>query len=318
MTLKILDCSNFIYTGDVSHKTISRGIREVDGKFVPNEAKIGAIQFLLYKVKELMGSDSIVVPVFDRTPEIKRQAYYDFYGDPYGYKAGRSSTTKTGTTKEQISLIKEYAEYILRSCGFPVQVVEGYEADDVIYTLWKDNLEYYDKIEIYTGDSDLYFLVTENCEIHPVRKGGKFVDLQNYSTVVCKDSYIHYNTIHFYKLYKGDTGDNIPGVGFDWAPMVDACIENESDYKHLGDLDFARSILMKIPEKFPKEVNASNLLDVFNLLVPYYINDDIGGQLSNDSISDEFFNYYLKGFNEDSGYEEAEDKLKEYIDSFNR
>ena len=29
MTLKILDCSNFIYTGDVSHKTISRGIREV-------------------------------------------------------------------------------------------------------------------------------------------------------------------------------------------------------------------------------------------------------------------------------------------------
>lgn len=322
MILKLLDVSNILYIGNSSRYKISRGVREVDGAIEANVAQAGAIRYLISFIQNIREPDSIIVPVVDRAPIIKREEYGKVFGDPHGYKAGRPNTLPNGITKHQMNTMKQYAEKLLEDCDFDVMYADGYEADDVIYTLWKDNVEYFDKVEIYTADADLSFMVGPNTEILPTSKNGKYITVDNYEYTVRRNEYTKYNGINFYKLFTdglADRSDNIEGVGDHWNLFFQEVMRTPQDWIILHDLDKCREKLTTMRVLHPNERNADRLVETFNLLVPYYV-EDIESSISKDNVNwNRFEDYYLNHFNSNSTYqsEYSEDLLEDFIYSFN-
>lgn len=322
MILKLLDVSNILYIGNSSKYKISRGIREVDGAIEANVAQAGAIRYLISFIQKIREPDCVIVPVMDREPLVKREEYGKVFGDTYGYKAGRPRVLPNDVTKQQMDTIKWYAEKLLEDCDFEVVYADGYEADDIIYTLWKDNVEYFDKVEIYTSDADLSFMVGPNTEIMPNSKNGKHITIANYEYTVKKNQYTKYNGINFYKLFSSglaDKSDNIDGVGDHWNLFFQEVMRTPQDWTMLHDLDVCRAKLATMKVLHPDEINANRLVETFNLLVPYYV-EDIESTISKDNVNwNRFEDYYLNHFNSNSTYQSeiSEDLLEEFVDSFN-
>lgn len=309
MYLHIVDLSNALYAGMSSNKWVSRGVREVNGEWEANQAHVGAILFSLKILREMMGPESVVIPVIERTPHIKRKMYEEVTGDEYGYKAGRKEKPA------HFDDIKDYLEWVLRDLGFPVQYAEGYEADDIIYTLVELYKNDFEKIFVHTKDSDLYFLVSDNVEIAKVGEQGKVITLENYSRVVAKDVYMWYNTIHLSKLYKGDSSDNIPGIGKEWAPRIDALI-SEEDYPKLGNLDLVRSYLRKASIEYAECAGSHLLVPIFNLVVPLKVPEELLDLDEYDVDKYKLDDYYLRGFDQKADKWNLDEKLRDYIDKF--
>ena len=309
MYLHILDMSNYLYAGRSAKRVVARGVRETDGKYESNEAPVGAVYFCLSQVANLTSANSVVMPVFDRTPTIKRQMYEQCFGDPYGYKGNRPAKPS------DFEIIKEYTEWILRDLGYPVQAADEYESDDVIYSLVRMFENDYERILIHTRDSDLYFLVSENVMIAKVGEQGKFVDMNNYGQVANKNNYCWYNTAHFHKLYGGDPSDNIPGVGYDWGPRVDSVIP-KGDIPKLGDLDLARKYLRLASRNFPMYQDAHKLTSVFNIICPLDVPEHLINLDEQDVNMEKLNKYYLPGWAKNEDVWGLEDRLSEYIDKF--
>lgn len=315
MVLHILDTSNYIYAGSAySTSWIARGVRETNGSYSANEAPIGGVKCLLNNVFRLTGPNSVVMPVFDATPTIKREMYADAFGDPYGYKGNRKKN------KTNVAGQKDYARVILEDMGYPVQYATDYEADDLIYTIVQMYRDDYDHIYIHTQDSDLFFLVDEKVTIAPTgeekRFGtrGKTITVENYTTTVVKDKLTIYNGIHLMKLGKGDTSDNIPGIGMKWLEELDKVLKPE-DYPKLGDLDLCRKLLRELVMNHPELPGGHKVIPTFNIIVPLKVPVD----LINDAepIIDEFKMQYYKGdWCASIDTWGLEDLLAEYIDSY--
>lgn len=308
MELHILDTSNYIYAGAFGKLYISRGVRQSGGEYEANEAPIGGVRFLLKNVFSFP-TDAVVMPVFDRTPTIKREMYADLYGDQFGYKGTRPTKTV------DITYQKEYAEWILRDLGYPVQAIDGYEADDVIYSLvqyYKDDFEH---IYIHTRDSDLSFLVSDKVSIAQVGTLGKVIDMNNYTSVADKTGYCAYNTVHLRKMCTGDKSDNIPGVGWKWAELIDACIIDKDENRKLGDLNIARSYIKKAIMANPMVEGSHLVLKTFNmvcpLLVPESEIDDCEQAVNSEKIA-----YYANNWNSSLDKWKLEDALADYIDQY--
>lgn len=309
MDLHIVDTSNYIYAGSFSKKVISRGVRESEGEYCANTAPIGGVLFLLKQVRELTNDDTVVMPVFDRTPEIKRDMYTNAFGDPYGYKGNRPKKNMDVTYQ------KEYAEQILRDLGYPVQAVEGYEADDVIYSLVKYYKYDFDHIYVHTRDSDLTFLVDDTVSIAQVGAQGKVINMSNYNTVADNTGYCAYNTVHLRKLCTGDSSDNIPGVGWKWAELIDNCILDKNENRKLGDLDIARKYIKQAIIANPTEPGAHSVLSTFNIICPLLVPEDEIDDSDMD-IDFEKFSYYLGGWVPSLDRWGLEEKLADYIDNY--
>lgn len=308
MRLHLIDCSNYIYAGDWNNLFITRGVREIDGEFAANDAPIGGVDLLLNKVFQLSKTeDDIVMPVFDRTPTVKREMYETLYG-ANSYKGNR------GEKLERIEKQKQYAESILRSIGYNVQAVDGYEADDVIYTLVKMYKSDFDEIYIYTRDSDLRFLVSDKVTIKPVTKKDKEINIINYERSVDPKNHTLYNTVHLRKMCAGDTSDNISGVGWEWATPLDNIMIKE-DYPKLGDLDFARKKIIEAVTKNPNLINSHKVLSTFNLIVPLIVPyDEIDD--SEPMINEAKVQYFKNMWEEQLDKWGYEDELREYINSY--
>lgn len=311
MNLQIFDCSNYIYAGCRSNMVIARGIREDNGEFIRNAAPFGGVQFLLKNISLYSPDTNVIMPVFDKTPTIKRQMYADVFMDEYGYKGNRTPHKHKEYIKEQ----KEFAEFLLRRAGYLVQSADGYEADDIIYTLCKIYKDDFEHIYIHTRDSDLSFLVSDNVEIAKVGELGKVINMDNYFECAGKKgSTTFYNTIHIKKLYEGDSADNIPGVGFDWAPRVDVLLERD-DFRKLGDLNFARDILRKAVKQYPNAVNAHRILSTFNIICPLDVPMDLIDDSEQD-IDQFMVQYFKSGFNKELDSWGIEGEIEEYIEQY--
>ena len=307
MDLHILDCSNYIYAGAFSNLVVSRGVRLRDGEYSANEAPIGGVRFLIREASKLLKDDTIVMPVFDRVPEIKREMYEQTFG-VQEYKGNRPRKTIDITGQQH------YAEQILLDLGFPVQAVDGYEADDVIYSLVECYKEDFNHIYIHTRDSDLYFLVGPNVSIATVGNKGAAIDLYNYPTMVKTGEHTLYNTVHLRKLCRGDASDNIPGVGWEFANKIDEIVSTEQ-YADFGDLDLCRKYIKRVIAENPMLPRAHNILRVFNILVPLKINYNDLNDAEQD-IDMEKLNYYLKDWSKELDRWNLEDMLMEYIESY--
>lgn len=307
MELHILDCSNYIYAGSFSKKFIARGVRESNNEYQANEAPIGGVRFLLRQISSLMRPGVDIMPVFDRVPEIKREMYANTFGNE-GYKANRPAK-KIDITGQQA-----YAEQILRDVGFPVQAVDGYEADDVIYSLVRYYKNDYEKIYIHTKDSDLFFLVDTNVSIAKVGDQGKEIDIYSYPLLVKSGEHTLYNTVHLRKLCRGDTADNIPGVGWDFAEKLDAIVPTEQ-YAKFGDLDLCREYIKRVVTENPTMVGGHNILRTFNILCPLLVNFEELNDIEQD-VDTGKWGYYMSDWSQSMDRWGLEEMLADYIESY--
>ena len=86
--------------------------------------------------------------------------------------------------------------------------MDGYEADDIAYSIWYKHHNSH-KINLYTADSDWYFMVNEHTEIQPITSKSKHITKDNFSEQVSKKCYIPYNAYALYLALFGKTSDNI-------------------------------------------------------------------------------------------------------------
>lgn len=311
MDLHLLDMSNYIYQGCYSRRRVSRGVREGDGAYIENSAPSGAIDYVCSNLRELVADkNNVVVPVFDRTPTIKRQMYYNVFCNKFGYKGTRPPKD------DVIKLSKSYVEDVLRKCEFPVQAVDGYEADDIIHTLTNYYKDYYEHVYIHTRDSDLAYLVSDNVSIAKVGTQGKIINMTNFEDIAYSKHYIKYNMITIEKLLDGDSSDNIMGIGRqDWAHAINEQFAGTPLYKN-NNLDYTREMLFEMVNKHPELPNAMQVVPLFNLLVPLDVPIDMLDDTEYNPNLDMFFNYYCNHHDKSKDIWGCEEMLLEYIDSY--
>ncbi len=115
----------------------------------------------------------------------------------------------------QIPHVKE----VVRAFNIPIYEMEGFEADDVIGTIAKQESRIKSKelskneIEtiIVTGDLDALQLVDEHTKVYTMRKG--LSDSVLYDEAAVRERYgISPEQLKDFKGLRGDASDNIPGV----------------------------------------------------------------------------------------------------------
>lgn len=199
--LHLIDISPHIYAGSVNKRSAFEGElintpRGWQTQIIPT----GGVSFLFNKVYEFGPRDTMIFAA-DRTPT-KRLDILPTY----------KSRRKFNGNSESIDVQKQLAEEILTHCGFNVLAEDGYEADDIIYTMVKKYKNVFDHIYVHTGDSDLYSLVTDNVSILPSSTRGKTVTKENFEYTVDKKYITKFNTLNLIKWAKGDNSDDIPPI----------------------------------------------------------------------------------------------------------
>ena len=118
------------------------------------------------------------------------------------YKAGRKGMPDE--LLPQMPILKE----MLRLMEIPILEKEGFEADDIIGTLAKNNST---QNYILTGDKDSLQLISSNTEVWLTRKG--ISDIEKFDAKHLKEVYgLEPKQIVDLKALMGDSSDNIPGV----------------------------------------------------------------------------------------------------------
>lgn len=193
--LHVVDISPCVYAGSFNKRSFIQGmIINTPTGYRERNIPTGGTS-ILFNIIGNYSSTGPIVFVADRNPTIKK----DSCGD---YKGNR-------THPDNVSVEKEVAEYILSDCGFPIYARDGYEADDLIYTIVAQNKRKYDHIFVHTADSDLYLLVDDNVTILPTSSQAKLVTRDNYSYTCKKGKEIPYNSVVFRKFLEGDPSKNL-------------------------------------------------------------------------------------------------------------
>lgn len=250
--LRIFDVSTYIHAGKVNRRSFLQApLLERDDMYVERRLYTGGTSFLWNTIYEVYGTADLVF-CCDTRPTVKQSMY--------GYYKG-SRAHDDGVSKQ-----KRIAEYILRDCGLEVLKEDGYEADDFIYSVVRDKKREYDHIYIYTADSDLYFLVSDNVTVLPSSSRAKMVTKDNYTyTAGKKDSYTPYNSMTFSKILFGDSSDDIPPLPADTINMLHDLLWKDPYFKVMGDKETMLQILTPFGEEV---VNQCNLVFPMDMRVP--------------------------------------------------
>lgn len=309
-TLHLFDISGYVYAGDRKKEYATRGVRESDAGYTPNRAPIGGCTYIADKLSQVLNSGEDMVICFDRYPKIKHDMYFGTFGWD-GYKAKRGKNT-------DIFKQKDFAERLLNAANILCVACDEYEADDLIYSYWKDYYDEYDNIRIHTHDRDLAFMVDEKTAILPVASNGVTIDMSTYSITTNQKMMVPYNMVLFTKLMYGDTSDNIPGIGGDWLrPIVAQMKEMDTKPEDYGKVNLCRELIIELVGKCPDLPNAANALNTFNLVTPLYLNTDRFGRPNCDGDIG-ILRSIARMRTKPEGYSLVEDMLCEYITEFNR
>ena len=194
--LHVVDMSPCIYAGSFNrHSFIQGDIVNTGNGYRERNIPTGGASMLFNILGQYMGTGPIAF-VADRNPTIKKDKYPD-------YKGSR-------THPNNVSVGKDVAEYILKDCGFTIYAEDGYEADDVIFTIVRQNRMKYDHIYVHTADSDLYILVRDNVSILPTSSQAKTVTMDNYSYTCKKGKETPNNSVVFKNFLHGDPSKDLP------------------------------------------------------------------------------------------------------------
>ena len=248
--LHVVDMSGSIYAGSFNHHSFIPGdvVNTVNG-YREQQIPTGGTSMLFNILAQYMGTGPIAF-VADRTPAIKKEI------DP-NYKGNR-------THPDNVQMEKEIAEYILQDCGFTIYARDGYEADDVIYSIVMMNKPRYNHIYVHTGDRDIYIVVDDKVSILPTSSRAKTVTRETYETTVFSNKVTPYNTVVYQKFIDGDPGKNLKSMYPVWAKELNAILYRPNLYQYLGSPNFMMQAVQKIhPE----------LVDRVKLFYPLWINE---------------------------------------------
>lgn len=248
--LHVVDMSPCIYAGSYNKRSFIQGdvINTVNG-YRERNIPTGGTSMLFNIIGQYLSTGPIAF-VADRNPTIKKEKHPE-------YKASRTHPT-------DVSISKEVAEYILSDCGFDIYAKDGYEADDIIYSIVRKNRSKYDHIFVHTADSDLYFLVSEKVSILPTSTKAKLVTLENYTYVCRKGSITPYNTVMFEKFLHGDSSKGVHALSKQDREELTSVFYRKELLEFLGSPEDMRMIMRK---RFPQHA------DRLSLFYPIFVDD---------------------------------------------
>jgi DNA polymerase I len=186
-TLLLVDGSSYLYRAYHAMPDL----RGPDGE--PTGALYGIINMLRRMRKEVTAEYSACV--FDAKGKTFRD---DWYPD---YKANRPSMP------EPLAAQIEPIHVAVRALGWPLLMIEGVEADDVIGTLARQAEKLGMKVIVSTGDKDLAQLVTDHVTLINTMTN-ETLDREG---VIAKFGVPPERIVDYLSLI-GDTVDNVPGV----------------------------------------------------------------------------------------------------------
>lgn len=164
-----------------------------NSKGMPTNAVFGFTRMLLKLLEERKPSH--VVVVFDAKGPTFRHKIYD------QYKANRSAMP------EEMAVQIPWIKKVTASLGLSIEMLEGFEADDLIGTFSRQAQELGLKVVMVTGDKDFMQLVTDKAVIWDPMKE-RTVDTE----VILKETGIQPDQVIDMMGFSGDSADNIPGV----------------------------------------------------------------------------------------------------------
>ena len=168
----------------------------------------------------------------------------------------------------QIPLIKK----TLAGFGVPIFEEEEYEADDIIAALAKQGVRQGLKVEILTGDKDIFQIVSPSIHIMRLKKGLSQTDLFDEEGVRANFG-VSPSQIADYLSLVGDVSDNIPGVPGIGSATAKELLQKygnlENLIRHLDDLPASKSKLLK---KYQDQAKRSKELATLLTSVPLKVN----------------------------------------------
>lgn len=145
-----------------------------------------------------------IISVMDSTSTLLRQQFYP------DYKKSRredDSQEKEFVRENRFNLARFLSKYAIRHI-----MKNGYESDDIIYTLAQKLKEEYD-VWIYTVDKDLMQMVEKNVSIITwSAKGYTLVEYDDLTYLYDRFMLNSYKDIFTHLVYVGDTSDSVQGV----------------------------------------------------------------------------------------------------------
>jgi DNA polymerase-1 len=186
-TLLLVDGSSYLYRAFHAMPDL----RNTEG------APTGAIYGMINMLRRLRNdySAAYIACVFDAKGKTFRD---DLYAE---YKANRPPMP------DDLSRQVEPIHEAVRALGWPILMVEGIEADDVIGTLAIQAVQHGMKAVISTGDKDMAQLVNEHVSLVNTMSNEKF----DREGVIAKFGVPPERIVDYLSLI-GDTVDNVPGV----------------------------------------------------------------------------------------------------------
>lgn len=221
---------------------------------------------IYYMMLEKLSPDYVAVS-FDLSAPTFRHKIYD------QYKAGRKSMPDE--LRVQMPIIKD----IIRAMNIPILEIEGFEADDVLGTVAKNNENNNIHTYLLTGDRDSFQLVSEKTSVViPTTKSGK-TEYNIMTPAALKEKYnIFPKQVVDLKALMGDTSDNIPGVPKVGEKTAQALIEIANDldniYTNIDKLDISEGLRERLKEH-KEQAYLSKDLATINKEVPIEINYDL-------------------------------------------
>ncbi len=162
----------------------------------PTGAVYGFLLTLFKAIKDL-NANYLVACLDTPKPTFRHIEYKE-------YKAHRAATP--GGIISQIPIMKE----VLKCFEIPMFEKEGFEADDLVATIAKQN-EKDAQIFIVSGDLDNLQLVDEKIKLYTLGKGIKDSVIYDDKKVIERFG-VPPNKMNEFKALTGDTSDNVPGV----------------------------------------------------------------------------------------------------------
>lgn len=237
MNLRIFDLSTFIHHGGrYEYAIIAGGVKKTSEGYRTLELNSSGIAYLM-KALNRYRRDKIIIAC-DREPTVKREMMYD-------YKCKREEIRE-----DSIELQKRLAEIITKDCGFEVLYKDGYEADDIIYSMTKKYHDDFDHIYLHVTDGDMFCLIDDKVSVGKVGDNGKEIDIHSYEYTVKANKVVPYNTMSIYKMIHGDPSDSIYALPRAVGNKVKQVLQNSTEAcKLCGERDYVIAMLeMGVPE----------------------------------------------------------------------
>ena len=220
---------------------------------------------IYYMMLEKINPNYVAVTFDISKPTFRHEMYSE-------YKAGRRSMPDE--LRPQFPLIKD----ILAAMNIPILELEGYEADDILGTVAKNNSKQGIKTYILTGDRDSLQLIDENTSIvMPSTKMGK-TEYTIYDIEKLKETYnLEPRQIIDMKALMGDKSDNIPGIPLVGEKTALSLLELYNNleyiYSNIDSIDVSEKLRERLKEN--KEMAyLSYKLATINTQVPVEMNYD--------------------------------------------